>query len=150
MIIVRDAERLDIPAIVLFQQRMARETEDIELDGDVVTRGVTALFEDPARGQYLLAVIDGDPAGCLMLTPEWSDWRAGTVLWIQSVWVESRYRGRGVYRALYDHVKRRATADESIRGIRLYVDQRNERAQAVYRALGMDGEHYRVFEWMKD
>jgi hypothetical protein len=40
-------------------------------------------------------------------------------------------------------------ADDSLRGIRLYVDRRNVRAQEVYTRLGMNGEHYQVFEWMK-
>ena len=39
--------------------------------------------------------------------------------------------------------------EPSIRGIRLYVDERNRTAQEVYTRLGMNGEHYRVFEWMK-
>jgi RimJ/RimL family protein N-acetyltransferase len=46
-------------------------------------------------------------------------------------------------------VRTLAQADESIRGIRLYVDRRNTRAQQVYTRLGMNGEHYQVFEWMK-
>ena len=29
------------------------------------------------------------------------------------------------------------------------VDRRNTAAQEVYRRLGMNGEHYQVFEWMK-
>jgi hypothetical protein len=33
-------------------------------------------------------------------------------------------------------------------GLRLYVDERNTRAQKVYKALGMNGDHYRVFEAM--
>ena len=33
-------------------------------------------------------------------------------------------------------------------GLRLYVDETNTRAQAVYAALGMHGGHYRVFEDM--
>jgi len=32
--------------------------------------------------------------------------------------------------------------------LRLYVDTSNTRAQAVYAALGMNGDHYRVFEDM--
>jgi ribosomal protein S18 acetylase RimI-like enzyme len=47
-------------------------------------------------------------------------------------------------------VKRIASSDAQVRGIRLYVDRRNAAAQEVYRRLGMDGEHYLVFEWMKD
>jgi len=33
-------------------------------------------------------------------------------------------------------------------GLRLYVDTTNVRAQQVYAALGMNGDHYRVFEDM--
>ena len=33
-------------------------------------------------------------------------------------------------------------------GLRLYVDETNTRAQAVYTSLGMNGGHYRVFEDM--
>ena len=40
-------------------------------------------------------------------------------------------------------------ASPDLRGLRLYVDGRNKAAQRVYERLGMDGEHYRVFEWMK-
>ena len=46
-------------------------------------------------------------------------------------------------------VKAMVEAEPSIRGIRLYVDNRNRSAQEVYARLGMEGEHYRVFEWMK-
>jgi ribosomal protein S18 acetylase RimI-like enzyme len=71
------------------------------------------------------------------------------VWWIQSVYVLPEFRRRGVYAGLYNHVKTFVDADISIRGIRLYVDERNKPAQEVYARLGMNGEHYRVFEWMK-
>ena len=35
------------------------------------------------------------------------------------------------------------------RGIRLYVDNLNKSAGEVYRKVGMNGEHYSVWEWMK-
>ena len=59
------------------------------------------------------------------------------------------FRGQRVYAGLYEHVKTLVNADDSLRGIRLYVDRRNVRAQEVYARLGMNGEHYQVFEWMK-
>ena len=34
-------------------------------------------------------------------------------------------------------------------GIRLYVDNKNEIAHKAYDSIGMDGDHYRVYEWMK-
>lgn len=40
--------------------------------------------------------VDGEFAGSLMITFEWSDWRNGYYWWIQSVFVRPQYRGRGV------------------------------------------------------
>jgi len=34
--------------------------------------------------------------------------------------------------------------------LRLYVDKRNIRAQQVYESLGMNGEHYTTYEWMRE
>jgi GNAT superfamily N-acetyltransferase len=140
----------DLDDIVAFQLAMARETEELELDRDVLTRGVGAVFADPSLGRYFVAEADGAVIASLMLTFEWSDWRNGLVWWIQSVYVVPEQRGRRVYAGLYDHVRQLAAADAAIRGIRLYVDGRNVRAQEVYTRLGMNGEHYRVFEWMKE
>jgi GNAT superfamily N-acetyltransferase len=139
----------DLEPIVAFQLAMARETEELDLDPAVLTRGVEAVFSDPAKGRYFVAESDGKVIASLMLTFEWSDWRNGLVWWIQSVYVVPDFRGRRVYASLYDHIQRLAADDPAIRGIRLYVDRRNVRAQEVYTRLGMNGEHYQVFEWMK-
>jgi ribosomal protein S18 acetylase RimI-like enzyme len=148
-VIYRAAAPQDIPSIIAFQLAMARETEELDLDRDILTRGVEALFTNPALGRYLIADVDGRSVGSLMLTYEWSDWRNGMVWWIQSVYVIPEARRRGVYAGLYAHVKELADAEPNVRGIRLYVDRRNTSAQEVYRRLGMNGEHYQVFEWMK-
>ena len=145
----REATPDDAGSIVDFQLAMARETEELELDRDVLTRGVEALFTDPSLGRYFVAVEDERVIASLMITYEWSDWRDGMVWWIQSVYVEPAARRRRVYAGLYEHVKTFVTADPKVRGIRLYVDRRNTPAQEVYARLGMNGEHYQVFEWMK-
>ena len=115
--------------------------------GQVVTRGVKAVFDDVSRGRYFVADVAGRVVASLLITYEWSDWRDGNVWWIQSVYVDSLHRGGGVYRGMYEQVKAIAER-ENARGIRLYVDRRNTRAQEVYRRCGMNGEHYLVFEWM--
>lgn len=145
----RSATIDDTATIVAFQLAMARETEDLELDEAVCTRGVQAVFARTDLGQYYVAEQAGRVVASLMITYEWSDWRNGMVWWIQSVYVSPEARQQGIYAGLYAHVKAIVQADDSLRGIRLYVDERNKRAQAVYTRLGMNGEHYRVFEWMK-
>ncbi len=147
--IIREATRTDIPTIIDFQKKMAWETEKITLDDAVVTLGVHNLFADPAKGKYYVATAGDQIAGCLMTTFEWSDWRNGTVLWIQSVYIASAFRGKGVYKKLYEHIQLLVSNNADLRGIRLYVDKTNKDAQAVYQKLGMNGEHYQVFEWMK-
>ena len=146
----REAHSTDRAAIVDFQIAMARETEDVALDRATCTRGVEEVFRDGTNGCYYVAESGGVIIASLLITNEWSDWRDGTVWWIQSVYVRPEYRGQRVYAGLYEHVKRLALADDNVKGIRLYVDERNTKAQQVYARLGMSGEHYRVFEWMKE
>jgi GNAT superfamily N-acetyltransferase len=150
VITYRDARPTDAPAIVDFQIAMAQETEDFALNRAICTRGVEAVFADPSHGRYFVADDDRKLVASLMITLEWSDWRNGTVWWIQSVYVRPEYRRRGIYAGLYQHVKEIAGRDANVRGIRLYVDRRNTSAQEVYRRMGMNGEHYQVFEWMKE
>ena len=126
---------------------MALETEEVSLDRVIVTRGVNAVFRNPSHGRYFVAEEGGRVVASLLITYEWSDWRDGVVWWIQSVFVAPELRGQRVYAGLYDHVKSIAVSEHA-RGIRLYVDKRNTRAQEVYRRMGMNGEHYLVFEWM--
>ena len=148
-ILIRPARPEDAPAIVDFQIRLARETEDLALDQSTVTDGVAAVFADPHKAVYYVAERGGQIVGGLMTTFEWSDWRNGLILWIQSVYVIAEERGRGIYRALYEYLKRRVEEEPGLKGIRLYVDKRNAAAQAVYERLGMSREHYDTFEWLK-
>lgn len=145
----REATPADAGSIIEFQIAMARETEDVGLDRSITTKGVHAVFADPSLGRYFIAEAGEQVVASLMITYEWSDWRNGVVWWIQSVYVIPGFRRRGVYAGLYQHVKALVEAEPAIRGIRLYVDNRNKPAQEVYARLGMEGEHYRVFEWMK-
>ncbi len=144
---VRTAGPEDLDRIVEGNRAMAQETEGLALDPDTLRAGVAAGLEGEVDARYLLAIRDGDVAGQLMLTREWSDWRNGQVWWIQSVYVWPAFRRQGVYRALYAAVLERAAAAGAV-GVRLYVDERNTRARQTYAALGMDGQHYRVFEQM--
>lgn len=140
---IRPATPADIPFLVDCNAAMALETEHKTLDRDVLMRGTQAVFDDPRRGFYLIAERDGHPAGCLLITYEWSDWRNGDWWWFQSVYVTPAARRCGVFRALYAEVERRARAAGAV-GLRLYVERDNARAQRTYASLGMEEEHYRM------
>ena|ERR1051326_3891754 len=146
----RRAALTDLNSIVEFQLAMARETEDLELNRAVCAKGVQAVFDNSSLGAYYVGEKEGRAIASLLTTYEWSDWRNGVVWWIQSVYVMPEARKQGIYAGLYAYVKNLAEDDEHVQGIRLYVDKRNTRAQQVYARLGMNGEHYQVFEWMKN
>ena len=146
---VRRASAGDAEALVAFNAAMALETERKVLLPGVIGPGVHHLLEHPAAGFYLVAESDGEVAGSLMVTNEWSDWRNGNFWWVQSVYVRPEFRRRGVYRALYKHLQTLAKQDPAICGFRLYVERDNVRAQATYRTAGMDETRYIVFEELK-
>ena len=143
---VRDAVRQDAPILVQFNLRMARETEDRQLDERVLTSGVNAVLDDPKRGFYLVAEVDGKVVASLMVTTEWSDWRDGDYWWIQSVYVEPEFRRRGVFRTMYQTARQRAGSTPRVCGCRLYVERDNAAAQATYGRLGIVETKYKVFE----
>lgn len=146
---IREATTTDIPYLLDFQLKMAIETENITLEISTLTEGVNKLFKDPTKGKYYVAVDGNEVIGCLMTTYEWSDWRCGTVLWIQSVYIAAPHRGKGIYKKMYTFIHQMVNTDPDLRGIRLYVDKTNAAAKEVYKKLGMNGEHYQMYEWMK-
>ncbi len=150
MMQIRLATEEDRFLIADFQVKMAKETENIDLDIETVNKGVMSVFQDAHKGKYIVGEKDGNVAASMLLTYEWSDWRNSVVLWIQSVFVQPEMRGKGIFKKLYEFAKDMAVSDEGISGIRLYVDKTNTNAIKVYNSVGMDGEHYRVFEWMKE
>ncbi len=145
---IREAGPDDAEKIAGFNQQIAAETEGHSLDPDIVLAGVSRLLTERCRGRYWLAEVDGAVVGQSMVTYEWSDWRNGNVWWIQSVYVAREFRRRGVYSTLYAAIREEARNDKDACGIRLYVEKNNARAQATYRALGMEGDTYLVMEAM--
>ncbi len=145
-ILIRLGTTDDISALAQNHREMALETENKYLDVDTTLRGTHAVIDDPNKGFYLIAERDGVMVGQLLVTFEWSDWRSGVFWWIQSVYVLPDARRMGVYRTLYGHVLEAAKNAQNVCGVRLYVDKDNGKAQATYRAMGMQAAHYDMYE----
>jgi ribosomal protein S18 acetylase RimI-like enzyme len=144
---IRSARPADADTIAEYNVAMARETESLDLDRATVGRGVRAALADPQKAIYFVAEVDGRVVGQLMITHEWSDWRDGDIWWVQSVYVHPEHRKIGAFKALYRHAEQ-AARDAGAVGIRLYVDEHNEGAQAAYARLGMHVSSYKVMEVM--
>lgn len=146
---IRLAEKRDVTALVEFNQAMALETEGKQLHAETLKSGVSAVFEDPNKGFYVVADVNGEIAGGLLVTFEWSDWRNGWFWYVQSVYILPRHRGRSIYSRLYEFVKDLATERGNICGFRLYVEKENQHAQRVYEKVGMTETYYLMYEEAK-
>jgi len=143
---IRIAKADDAETMVEFNRAMALETEGKQLDPNIVRPAVESIFVDKARGFYVVAEENGEIAGGLLVTYEWSDWRNAWWWWVQSVYIRPEARGKHIYSQLYDFVKAQALAAGNIYGIRLYVENENTHAQRVYEKLGMQQSPYLMYD----
>lgn len=143
---IRDASTADLDAIVRFNQALAKESEGRHLMDHVIRAGVMRALNHPALCRYVVAEMHGEVIGQTMITFEVTDWEDGLVYWIQSVYVRPEYRGRGIFRALYEHVVDVARRSGDGRKVRLYVEKENRPAIAVYEKLGMNCAHFHIYE----
>ena len=82
---VRDATLEDYLTIAEFNILMAKETEDKDLNRDLVTKGCKDCLLNPAYGRYCVAFEESNPGkiiGSLMITFEMSPVLGGMIYWI--------------------------------------------------------------------
>ena len=145
-IIIRNARPDDLPLIVEFNDRLAEESEGKKLDRAILSKGVQRALASPEMCRYFMAEVNGEVAGQTMITFELTDWRDGVLWWLQSVYVRPEFRKIGVFKALFQHIATLAKESKDVRGLRLYVEQGNSRAQRVYEQMGMQPGGYLVYE----
>ena len=142
---IREAENPDIPVLAEYNQALARETEDIQLNPETLLAGITnALNRNECH--YYVAELNGQVVGQTMITYEWSDWRNGVIWWIQSVYVRPDFRNKGIFRAIFNHVEQLARNHPEVQTLRLYVIENNQSGKNTYQALGMHDSGYVVYE----
>jgi GNAT superfamily N-acetyltransferase len=144
-IIVREAEPHEFRIITDFVLAMARDSEGVTLNPEIVEAGVQAALADCGKGVYYVAEADQGLIGQVLVTTEWSDWNCCEYWWLQSVYVRPEWRRRGVFGLIYRHIVDRARESRAA-AIRLYVHRDNEAAILAYRRHGMSDSEYIVME----
>ena len=114
--------------------------------GDFVgeTHKITSTVEDIRRYGFgdrpcfrvLLAEAGGAFAGMCLFFPSFSTWKGRPGVYVQDLYVDAGFRGRGVGEMLVRAVTALAR-DEGAVYLRLSVDARNSSAQAFYDRLGI-------------
>ncbi len=145
-ILIRDARLSDAEQIVAYNLNLARESEGLELDEEVLRGGISRALARPDFCRYFVAEVDGMVAAQTMLTYEWSDWKNGLIWWIQSVYVDPAFRRQGIFRRIFEYLEQLAVEQGDVVAFRLYVDKHNHRAMATYEKLGMHQPEYLIYE----
>ncbi len=145
-ILIRAACSSDASTIVQYNLNLARESEGLELNKEVLQGGVARALERPDYCRYFVAEVDGKVAAQTMLTYEWSDWKNGIIWWIQSVYVAPAYRRHGIFRRILEYLEGLAVEEGDVVAFRLYVHKHNQTAMATYEKLGMYHPEYLIYE----
>ena len=142
---IREAVKSDITILAKNNQALAYETENINLNLDIITSGVSnALNREDCH--YFVAEINKMVVGQTLITYEWSDWRNGLIWWMQSVFVLFNFRKQGIYKKLFNHIENLARNNPKVKALRLYVVKNNQSGIKTYEALGMKDSGYIVYE----
>ncbi len=141
---IRRACADDLERLVAFAAAEARDAEGAVKAPDTLRRGIAAALADERLGMYWVLVDELDqPVGEVSAVLEWSNWHAGFYWWIQSLYIEPAWRGKGHVARLLD-----AVADEARRqgglDLRLYAHGANRRALRAYEKNGFQESQYRI------
>ncbi len=145
-LIIRRAEAADAEIIADHNCALAWETEQVQLPPAIVLAGVRTGLRQAPEVRYFVAELNGAVVGQLMFSREWSDWRNGWIVWLQSVYVSTDHRQQGVFRQLFEESVAEIVREDSPVCLRLYVEQQNKAASSCYERLGFAADNYRVME----
>ena len=122
--------------LVEYIYEMALESENLKLNKDKIYSAIRTIFAEPKYGFFVSTCKDDKIIGSLFVTIEYNYIKDCTNFWITSVYTHPDYRNRGVYKSSYKFVSDDTIANNGS-AVKLYVDDDNERAQKVYKNLGM-------------
>jgi GNAT superfamily N-acetyltransferase len=132
---LRDATPDDLPLVLHYvralaeYERLAHEVRATEADFR------SLLFGDPPRAWALVATWEGAPAGFALWFFSVSTFDGRPKLYVEDVFVEAAQRGRGIGRAIFADLARRALA-AGCRRMEWSVLDWNAPSIAFYHSLG--------------
>ncbi|MCD6447909.1 MAG: GNAT family N-acetyltransferase [Thermoplasmata archaeon] len=144
--LIRFARIDDAEKIAKNNVALAIESEGAKIDYEITFEGVKEVIKDENKGFYIVAEENGEIIGQLMVTYEWSDWKAEMIWWLQSIYVKPEWRRKGVMKAMLKKVLEIGRKKE-VRRFRLYVHEKNDRAKTAYEKVGMKKTPYIIYEF---
>jgi GNAT superfamily N-acetyltransferase len=142
VVLIRDAERLDVPLIFSLIVELAtyeRAPEHVTGSEELLDE---ALFGDDPFAEAVIAELDRDPVGFALFYRTFSTWQCRPGIWLEDLYVSPSRRRAGVGQALLRHVARVAL-ERGCGRLEWSVLDWNEPAIKFYAGLGAE----RLDEW---
>ena len=150
MLEIRAATEEDVPLILHFIRALAeyeRLLPKVVADEQKVR---ATLFGNPRFAEVILAEEDGTPAGFALFFHNYSTFLAAPGIYLEDLFVEPQYRGRGYGKALLMRLARIAKERQCGR-LEWAVLDWNQSSIDFYRALGAAGlDDWRIFRLTGD
>ena len=134
MLLIRAGEVSDVPLLLRFFRELAayeRQLDAVVIQEETLIRDG---FGAQPKFRSLIAEWDGQAIGYALFFDFYSSWR-GSGIFLEDLFVQEAYRGRGIGRAILSEVARIARQEGSY-GMRWEVLGWNESAIRFYKSLG--------------
>ena len=122
------------------------EEHHIPLLDEKLAQGVDGVLDEPTRGLFLLAFMNGETVGVAYLAFTWTLEHGGMSAWLEELYVRPEQRQQGVGRAMLDAVCRMAK-EHGCAAVDLEVEASQSRAEHLYQRAGFRSHRRR--RWVK-
>ncbi len=115
-------------------------------DKERLKEGLSALLDDPNKGNEIIAVSEGEIIGRIHIAKEWSVYRNAEFWMFENVYVSPNWRRKGIYTLMHEWIYSRAKADSNCCGLRFWALEDNLPARNAYHKMQMEGQIVELFE----
>ena len=145
----REATATDVPDLLRMMKRLALQEPALAFDERVVTQTWRQFFSSAEFGRAWLFSAGSELAGYVILTLGYSFEYRGREAFVDELYVEERFRGKGLGRRAMEFVEERAR-ELGVNAIHLEVDRGNDAARGLYRRTGyVDHDRYLMTKWLR-
>jgi ribosomal protein S18 acetylase RimI-like enzyme len=145
----REVTAADLPGLLRMMRRLALQEPAIPFDEREVTAVWQKFLGNTELGRGWLLHVGGEVAGYVILTWGFSFEYRGREAFIDELYVEEKFRGRGIGRRAMEFVEERAL-ETGANVVHLEVDRGNTPALELYRRTGyVDHDRYLMTKWIR-
>ena len=145
----REATATDVPDLLRMMKRLALQEPALPFDERVVTQTWRQFFSSAEFGRAWLISADGELVGYVILTLGYSFEYRGREAFVDELYVEEKFRGKGLGRRAMEFVEERAR-ELGVNAIHLEVDRGNDAALVLYGRTGyVDHDRYLMTKWLR-